>query len=135
MKRKRSQSGREKARKQPKIEPMTSTSSTSTALLQLYYPRVQSLRSYLLSELPPSSKHCWKLASRANTATETSIVEDVQTTLNDLLDSIVIGSFDTKHQHDAAKRQEEVELYSQHINESTGSTIPSQGFSSQAEVG
>lgn len=137
MKRKRSQQSCDKARKIFKIDGRDDVSTTTNgSLLRLYYPRVQSLRDYLLSQLPHASKRRRKLLVAVPIASGVPEGEQqAYTALRTLLDYTIVGSFDREPYVDSAKRQEEQNLFSQQVSESTGGTANIKAHTSMSEVG
>lgn len=104
-------------------------------LLQEYYQEVHSLRTYLVSRLPKSSKkrrrrllhYGLQVGHDDSIAVEHSVVE--------LLDSILVGTSKRVPTQEANQLDEDISVFTQQVSESDVSISPSAGHLRQAEVG
>lgn len=123
-----------------------STSATSSAIeqpvLQRFYPRLLTLRRYVLLQLPKSSKNRrrklaqlgWPTTSKSATSTGDTDIE-----LGQLLDSTVVGEQKTvnieSHAQVAKERNEDVEAFTQQLSPATIGGTLRPGYFLQSEVG
>lgn len=102
-------------------------------VLPFYYPRVSSLRDYLLFKLPLTSKSS-RRKIRSLTTSKPCATDAHVDPLSTLLDSIVVGYFDNPDQSVGDARRKELTHYSQtQLNQTVGSAESCHGFS-QSEV-
>lgn len=115
-------------------------------LLSLYYPRVLTLRDYLLSQLPPSARSRRRRLSSAGTHHETfdavGASDDQRNTprveddgaLAKLLDSTLIGQFQAQWLNRDDSRIRELATFSQKVTSTVGSSAEGGGTCSQSEA-
>lgn len=123
-----------------------STSATSSAIeqpvLQRFYPRLITLRRYVLSQLPKSSKNRrrklaqlgWPTIGKSTTSTGDADVE-----LGQLLDSTVVGEQKMAQIENNAQvvreRNKDVETFTQQLSPATIGGTLRPGYFLQSEVG
>ena len=131
MKRKRKTTSDQGALKRQRIDNVSKESPTC-ALLRQYYPRVCTLRLYLASRLPKSRRkkvlhYGTKINAVSNTSIDVSLVQ--------LLDSVVVGSFDQAEVSEVESIEQDVTVFTQQLSESSTTITPTQGALKQCEVG
>ncbi|KAF2112366.1 hypothetical protein BDV96DRAFT_159612 [Lophiotrema nucula] len=145
MKRKRSARVGARPLKRPNQSAIATTPDVDHPVLRRLYPEVLSLRHYLLSKLPGSSKNRRRKLSQLGTSdpsqepAATTSTCNVDSDLGSLLDSTLVGVFPTNggtSREDAARaRNRDIQSFSQHLsNYSTGGTYKP-GYFLQSEVG
>lgn len=132
MKRKRETHECHRARKEAKRDTRSPLSRPpDESLLNLYYARVQSLRDYLLARLSSASKRRRRRIAQYGAGTQ-AIGDDGR--LAELLDRTLIGSFNTAKHTTSISLQQDLTMFSQQLDDSTASTVLSQGLVSLSEV-
>jgi telomerase reverse transcriptase len=137
-KRTNAEKGTEGALKRQRIlGPGSATSSTKSlvvkqAVLSQYYPKVFSLREYLLSKLPPTSKvRRKKIISIGSRPDE----KDAEKTLSSFLDRTLIGSSESSEPNQKERWQQWTALSQKPEDDSIASTnLSAGGIYSQSEV-
>ncbi|TKA78658.1 hypothetical protein B0A49_01155, partial [Cryomyces minteri] len=141
MKRKRkAKPGVEQSAKKPRAADTSDTveaPDVRRTVLPLFYPKVQTLRQYLISKLPYHSKkrkrrleaHC---LLRADTTSTEATVHGAQ--LAYLLDRTVVGLGEGSDQNEDKAREKELEQFSQQLSDSTLGNLTQLGSISQAEI-
>lgn len=134
MKRKSKPQRVERAEKRRKSESQP-TSQPTWPLLRHYYPKLLTLRQYLVWSLSKSKKRQRNLlhyglnnGKDASTSVDASVVE--------LLDSVVVGTPHEAETLDPESIDKDITLFTQQVSDSSIGTItPTQGALKQTEVG
>ncbi|KAI1518837.1 telomerase reverse transcriptase [Pyrenophora tritici-repentis] len=140
MKRKRSDHASVGSRKLPKHASATPPSATHPVLQRLY-PQVLTLRCYLLSRLPKSSKSRHRKISqlgRASTAQDPTPIHPLDTDLADLLDSALVGSLAGAEPEKQAQvnqeRDQDIDAFTQQRSQGTPGGTYKPGHHKQSEI-
>jgi hypothetical protein len=111
-------------------------------VLQRFYPEVLTLRHYLLSRLPKSSKNRRRRLSQLGLGTpaqDDASTRDVDIQLGQLLDSTLIGCFPLVVVEDIAQelkeRDRDIENFTQQRSQNTSAGTFKPGYLLQSEVG
>lgn len=119
------------------------TSGPDHPVLQRLYPQVVTLRQYLLSQLPKSSKNRRRNIAQIRVTAPAEIdasTNDADTGLAQLLDSVLVGlpsaiGYNTSPQADAVKeRDREIECFTQQRSQNTSGGTFKPGYFMQYEV-
>lgn len=103
-------------------------------LLRRYYSSVSSLRHYLVSRLCESSKNRARRISRYGQKDSDGSTEADAAVL-ELLDSVLVGSFDGFAGKDSESFEKELNVFTQQLSDGNTEVGLSQGTLKQAEVG
>jgi telomerase reverse transcriptase len=111
-------------------------------VLRRLYPKVTTLRHYLLSRLPKSSKNRRRRLSQLGLATPAqndASTRDVDAQLGQLLDSALIGCFSPAEPNNLAQevkeRNRDIENFTQQRSQNTSGATYKPGYFLQSEVG
>lgn len=133
MKRKRKNHRDQRVDKRQKVDHHVNGQPT-WALLRYYYPKVLTLRYYLVSTLSKSKKRQRKVL-HYGLDSDRSATTDSDATVAKLLDSTVIGSPNQTEVPDLESIDKDITLFTQQLSESTATISPTQGALKQSEVG
>lgn len=122
--------------------PLATTDGVDHPVLSSLYPKVSSLRHYLLSRLPTSSKNRRRKISQLGAqrpSPNASATRVVDIELGELLDSTLVGvlsdSGSSAAREEAAKeRDKDIESFSQQLPSKTTASTFEPGYWLQAEV-
>jgi len=133
MKRKRTSHAAQNNHKRIRFDTPTDAHPT-TSLLRLYYPHVLTLRQYLVTKLPKSSKKRRRKLAQYGLRRDGG-VGDPNTAR--LLDSTIVGTFDDVDVQpvDLQTIDREIIIFTQQLSESTILTHDTQDSLKQSEVG
>ena len=137
MKRKRASHTEVKARKSTCLADAVRPSSghADHAVLSVYYPTVEPLRSYLSDASGQKSKRRRRHLVQSGVAARNIDVSSTDKQLAEILDTIYVGHFNTNSTEGHVARKHELEMFSQKLSNSSTGTSLSEGSWSQCEVG
>lgn len=147
MKRKRSAHNCAGVRKKAKGADDQSTKATTVnathPVLQRLYPEVLTLRQYLLSRLPSSSKNRYRKLSQlghAIPAGDKNTADDLDNAVVQLLDSALVCNPGVQLEKDKTtsiteEREKDIEVFTQQRSQSTPGGTFKPGYYRQSEVG
>lgn len=144
MKRKAASHASGGARKKARRADAAGQSDTATRagpghpVLRRLYPKVVTLRHYLLSKLPKSSKNRRRRISQLGPAQDDAPTCDVDNDLVRLLDSTLVGCSDSTpstQEQSAKERGREIERFTQKCSQSISGGTFKPGYFLQCEVG
>ena len=138
MKRKRPTHADLKARKRRQGAELPSPARIipSDAVLRVYYPTVQTLRAYLLSQILDSSRKRRKIILQYDLGVGSKETDNVnRPNLELLLDSTLVGSPRAIPPSAAPPLDQEIQVFAEKLSQCTPGATLSQGLLSQAEVG
>jgi hypothetical protein len=125
---------RKKAKRAAKPSAASTPIGPDHPVLQRLYPKVLTLRNYLLSRLPKSSKNRRRRLSQLGLGTpaqDDTSTRDVDIRLGQLLDSTLIGCFSPVAPRDFAQELKERELYAAAFAKHLGWDLPAWLFSAK----
>ena len=147
MKRKRSThscaGGRKKAKGADDQPTKATTVNATHPVLQRLYPEVLTLRQYLLSRLPSSSKNRYRKLSQlghAIPAGDKNTADDLDNAVVQLLDSALVCTPGVQLEKDnttsfSEEREKDIEAFTQQRSQSTPGGTFKPGYYRQSEVG
>ena len=107
---------------------------TDHPLLQQYYANISSLRQYLVSKLPKTSKkRRRRLLHYGSGSADDTPTADLR--VASLLDGVIVGSFKWIQREPSEDVLSEISVFTQQLTESTVVISPTQGAFKQSEVG
>jgi hypothetical protein len=133
---------RKKAKRAAKPSAASTPIGPDHPVLQRLYPKVLTLRNYLLSRLPKSSKNRRRRLSQLGLGTpaqDDTSTRDVDIRLGQLLDSTLIGCFSPVAPRDFAQelkeRDRDIENFTQQRSQNTSAGTFQPDYFLQSEVG
>lgn len=134
MKRKRRDKSSE-VHKRPRVARVNASNHVPLPLLRQYYPHVATLRQFLATRSSVASKKRRRKIQQFGLQRDRAGEGQDVAPLADLLDTTLVGSFDSSAQLNLEGISKDISVFTQQVNESNTSISPTQGALKQSEVG